>query len=418
MNMRESSSSELTARGPIAYLAPEFPGQTHTWIWREVVHMREWGVDIRLFSTQPPDDTSAARHAFAEQAREETVYLWPRPMRSVVADVTWAAFTGRRRFLQAVAIVLTLDGMSLRHRVATVPLIAAACIFAREAAAQGIRHVHLHSAARSAVIAMMVRQLIGVPYSIALNANLDWWGGGMASKLGRAEFTVVNAEWLRDDVRKDYPRLRPSQVLIARPGVDTRKWIPGERQASGSTFGLVTVARLYRGKGHDTTIRAIARLRDSSRSVRLEIVGGGPELASLQSLVEQLQLEAEVEFSGSVSENEVMALLRAADAFVLASRFEPLGVAYMEAMALGLPTVGTDAGGVGEIITHNHDGLLVPPEDDERLAAAIARLMDDPGLRRRIGKNARQTIVDRFDSRIGAAVLYERLFGMTPPPAP
>jgi glycosyltransferase involved in cell wall biosynthesis len=180
----------------------------------------------------------------------------------------------------------------------------------------------------------------------------------------------------------------------------------------------VTVARLYRGKGHDTTIRAIARLRDSSRSVRLEIVGGGPELASLQSLVEQLQLEAEVEFSGSVSENEVMALLRAADAFVLASRFEPLGVAYMEAMALGLPTVGTDAGGVGEIITHNHDGLLVPPEDDERLAAAIARLMDDPGLRRRIGKNARQTIVDRFDSRIGAAVLYERLFGMTPPPAP
>jgi colanic acid/amylovoran biosynthesis glycosyltransferase len=415
MNMRESSSSELTARGPIAYLAPEFPGQTHTWIWREVVHMREWGVDIRLFSTQAPDDKSAARHAFADKAREETVYLWPRPLRSIVADVTWAAFTGRRRFLRAVAIVLTLDGMSLRHRVATVPLIAAACIFAREAAAQGIRHVHLHSAARSAVIAMMVRQLIGVPYSIALNANLDWWGGGMASKLGHAEFTVVNAEWLRDDVRKDYPGLRPSQVLIARPGVDTRKWVPGKCQASDSTFGLVTVARLYHGKGHDTTIQAIARLRDSSRSVRLEIVGGGPELASLQSLVEQLQLEAEVEFSGSVSENEVMALLRAADAFVLASRFEPLGVAYMEAMALGLPTVGTDAGGVGEIITHDHDGLLVPPEDDERLAAAIARLMDDPGLRRRIGKNARQTIVDRFDSRIGAAALYERLFGMTPP---
>jgi glycosyltransferase involved in cell wall biosynthesis len=110
-----------------------------------------------------------------------------------------------------------------------------------------------------------------------------------------------------------------------------------------------------------------------------------------------------------------MALLREADVFVLASRFEPLGVVYMEAMALGLPTIGTDAGGVGEIITDEQDGLLVPPEDDERLAEAVARLLDDPALRQRLGANARRTIVERFDSRIGAAKFYERLFGAAPP---
>ena len=87
----EKSSFGLKPPGPIAYLTPEFPGQTHTWIWREIVHMREWGVDIRLFSTRRPDNESAARHAFAEQARNETVYLWPRSLGSIVAAVAWAA---------------------------------------------------------------------------------------------------------------------------------------------------------------------------------------------------------------------------------------------------------------------------------------------------------------------------------------
>ena len=417
MSASPRSSSALEPPGPIAYLTPEFPGQTHTWIWREVVHMREWGVDIRLFSTQPPDDRSAARHAFAEQARTQTVYLWPRPLRSVVAAVAWAVLTRPRRFLRAIGLVLTLDGMSLRERAATAPLVAAACVFAREAAAQGIRHVHLHSAARSAVIAMMTQRLIGISYSIALNANLEWWGGGMAAKLGRAEFTAVNANWLLDQVRNDYPDLLPSQVLLARPGVDTETWLPADRRSDDPSFELVTVARVHHAKGHDITIQALARLREGGRDVRLRIVGAGPELDSLRSLAEQLRVKEEVEFLGSVSEDEVVALLTAADAFVLASRFEPLGVAYMEAMALGLPTVGTAAGGVGEIITSERDGLLVPPEDDERLATAVARLMDDPELRRRLGENARQTIVERFDSRIGAAGLYERLFGAPAPRA-
>jgi hypothetical protein len=93
----------------------------------------------------------------------------------------------------------------------------------------------------------------------------------------------------------------------------------------------------------------------------------------------------------------------------------PRPVVVMEALALGLPVVGTDAGGIPEIITTERDGLVVPAEDDERLAEAIARLMDDPELRRRLGTNARQTAIERFDSRIGAASLYEHLFGASPP---
>lgn len=411
----ETASSRLTPPGPIGYLVPEFPGQTNIWIWREVVHMREWGVDIRLFSTRPPDSENAARHAFAEGARNETTYLWPRPLGSILASVAWAVFTRPRRLMRAAAIPLAFRSMSLRDRLTTIPLIGAACILSRDALAEGIRHVHLHSAGRSAVVAMMTRRLASIPYSMTLNADIEGWGGGMASKFGDAEFTVGITERLCSQVRRDYPSLRPSQVLLGRIGVDTRRWEPGQPHTAGETFELVTVARLNVAKGHDVTMRALARLRGSGRSVRLSIVGAGPEQSALEDLRTRLELDDIVHLAGSLSEDDVIRRLRSADAFVLASRSEPLGVAYMEAMALGLPTIGTDAGGVGEIITDGHDGLLVPPEDDERLAAAIARLQDDSELRKRLGRNARQTIVDRFDSRIGAATLYERIFGVAPP---
>jgi colanic acid/amylovoran biosynthesis glycosyltransferase len=417
MRTDESRPSDLTPSGPIAYLMPEFPGQTHTWIWREIVHMREWGVDVRLFSTQPPDAQTAARHAFAAAARAETTYLWPRPVRSMIAAVAWATLTRPRRLLRAAAVVSALDGMSLRNRAATIPLIAVACAFAREATAAGVRHVHLHSAGRSTVIAMMARRLVGIPYSLTLNADVEGWGGGMAAKFSEAEFTVAITEWLCDQVRRDYPRLRPTQLLLGRIGVDTRRWVPGEPGATNATFRVMTVARLHPAKGHDVAMRAIAGLRSAGREVQLTLIGAGPEQDALQELRGKLDLDGCVEFAGSLSEDEVIDRLRSADAFMLASRSEPLGVAYMEAMALGLPTIGTAAGGVGEIITNEHDGLLIPPEDDEQLAAAVARLMDDPELRARLGGNARRTIVERFDSRIGAATLYERLFGTVPPAA-
>jgi colanic acid/amylovoran biosynthesis glycosyltransferase len=413
----QAASLPLRASAPIAYLMPEFPGQTHIWFWREVSHMRDWGVDARLFSTRPPEKESAAQHAFASQATAETTYLWPRPIASVLAALAWG-LKRPRRFVRAAAVPLALDDVSLRERAATFPLVVAACVFARETTSRGIPHVHLHSAARSAVIALMARRLSGLTYSLTLHGNLDWWGGGMRLKLENAEFTIVVADWLRDDVHRQYPGVRASTVSVSSMGVDTEAWVPAASRSHGATFRLITVGRLHHAKGHDVALRALARLRGKGRAVHLSIIGSGPEKQALESLVEQLRLEDSVEFVGTLPEDEVVKRLQQADAFVLASRDEPRAVAYMESMALALPTIGTEAGGSAEIITNEHDGLLVPPEDEERLAVAIARVIDDPDLRTRLSRNARETAVERFDSRIGAAVLYERLFGTAPPSSP
>lgn len=118
-----------------------------------------------------------------------------------------------------------------------------------------------------------------------------------------------------------------------------------------------------------------------------------------------------VQLLGSVTQETVRDELQSADGFVLASRHEPLGVAYMEAMACELPVIGTDAGGVRELITQGKDGLLVPPGNAEVLADAMLRLMEDHGLRHALGAAARQRVVADFSSRRSADALATALAG-------
>jgi colanic acid/amylovoran biosynthesis glycosyltransferase len=402
----------------IGYLIPEFPGQTHIWIWREICHMREWGISIHLFSTKRPSPDIKARHGFAKLAEDETYYLWKPSIREIIKSIFWAIFTSPLGLIKSIWLALKIDidtryafGVKIRL-LHLIPLVLIACIFAREAKKQGIEHLHCHSCANSAIIAMMLKRMTSIPYSLTLNANLEWWGGGLASKFADADFTIAITEWLLEEVRKNYPNLRPEQLILGGIGVDTTKWVPihnNEFKIKDNSFQVVTVSRLHPSKGHDTLIRAIKQLIDAGKVVKLNIIGTGSELGNLKVLVNQLNLSEFIDFTGSLSEDQIIEQMQQADAFVLASHAEPLGVVYMEAMAMEVPTIGTNAGGVAEIITNNHDGLLVPPRDDTMIANALTLLIENPQLRLQLGRNGRETIVQRFDSRIGAATLYNRL---------
>lgn len=400
---------------PVGYLIPEFPGQTHIWMWREISHLLEWGVPVRLFSTRRPPARDRARHAFAGEAEAETFYLWPRSVAEVAASLAWACRRPLRvwRALR-LAARLPIDGDGAWRRVT--PLLAPAAVLAREMERSGVRHLHVHSCSNSAVIAMLAGELTGIPYSLTLNANVEWWGGAVGEKFERAAFVIVITEWLLEQVRREYPELGKNHVLLGRIGVDTRKWRAIRR--AGRAVGpwrVISVGRLHASKGHDVLVRAIAVLIRDGDDVDLRIVGAGPERGALERLARELGVGDRVLFTGSLSEEEVIAELGEADIFALASHAEPLGVVYMEAMAAGIPAIGTAAGGVGEIITDGVDGLLVPPGDPEALAGAIGRLIRDPGLRERLGAAGRARIERAFDSRIGAATLYERLFGRPAP---
>jgi colanic acid/amylovoran biosynthesis glycosyltransferase len=402
----------------IGYMTAEFPGQTYIWVWREIVHLREWGTSIKIFSTRRPSTRDRARHAFAPAAEAETTYLWPMGPARILGVLFWALTTRPIGLARCVGVGLTLPVESRPRWRKVLPLVLPACFLAREVRRHGVTHLHSHTCANSAILCMMARRLVGVPFSMTLNADIKIWGGAMCEKFEEAAFTIAITQSLLDQIRRDFPTVQSEQALLGRIGVDTRKWVPYPRPQWGEQamrpFRVMTVARLHKSKGHDVLIQAVGELAAAGRDVTLDLIGAGPEREALERQVREGGLGDRVIFHGSLGEDQVIQHLRRADAFVLASRAEPLGVAYMEAMALELPTIGTAAGGVGEIITDGVDGLLVPPGDPRALAAAIVRVMDNTELAERLGCTGRRTIISRFDSRLGAAVVYERLFGHPP----
>ncbi len=396
----------------VGYLIPEFPGQTHVWMWREIVHLREWGAPVRIYATRPPPERDRARHEFAEAAAHEAVYLWPRLMIDVAGAIAWAILTRPLGLLRCLRLGLTLPvdpGPAWRR---ALPLVAPACVMARDAVRSGVGLVHCQSAKSSAVIAMMVRLLTGIPYSIVVNANLEWWGGAMREKLGGAELIVTHAAWIREDILGKHPEIPDARVVRAPVGVDTRRWTPAEGgRGEVRSFNVLSVGRLHHAKRHDLLIEAVGLLWAEGRDVRLRILGGGPEEPELREQTRRLGLDDRVTLAGSVSEDRVIEEVRGSDAFALANPAEPLGVVFMEAMSCAVPVIGVRGGGVAEIVDHGRTGLLVEPESAEAIADALRSLMDDPGLRLRLGRAGRTAIVERFDSRIGARALFERLAG-------
>ena len=162
---------------------------------------------------------------------------------------------------------------------------------------------------------------------------------------------------------------------------------------------LLSVCSLDEWKGVDVLIRAIAKLRDKGRRVRVVVAGEGPMRGTLESLIDTLNVRDLVELRGQQSRHSVDQLLHDCTAFVLASRFESFGIAAVEAMAAGKAVVGTRVDGILEIIDDGSNGLLAEPGDVDSLALAIARVLDDATLRDRLGRAARQRVAEHFQRR-------------------
>lgn len=181
----------------------------------------------------------------------------------------------------------------------------------------------------------------------------------------------------------------PKRTIVIRNGVDANAPVP--IRADGAVATIVAVGRLQQPKDPLTLVRALHRLRAGFSAV---IVGDGPERASLEAEIRRLGLHETVVLAGD--RDDVAAVLARADVFVLSSTSEGLPLSILEAMAAGLPVVASSVGGVPEAVKDGVTGLLVPPRDPVRLAAALERLLVDPALRHRLGSHGHDRVREHF----------------------
>lgn len=203
----------------------------------------------------------------------------------------------------------------------------------------------------------------------------------------------------------DIDPAHPPRTRVVHLGADVP---PLAAERSPSPFTLVTVAHLVARKRHADILRALWLLRDTHPDVRYLVIGDGPERRPLVALADELGLADRVELAGQLDHDAALDRLRAeGDVFAMPSTDEALGVAYLEALAAGLPAIGSAGEPGPEEIAASGDGLLlVPPADVEALARTIAALADDDHYRRDLGARARATVEAAFTWRAcGAATV-------------
>jgi colanic acid/amylovoran biosynthesis glycosyltransferase len=173
---------------------------------------------------------------------------------------------------------------------------------------------------------------------------------------------------------------------------------------------ILSVGALKARKGFHTLVAAVALLHRQGVRVRLDHAGrivSPPYRAQLDEAIRSGNLSDFVSIHGRVEPEQLQALYRDADVFVLASehdgpRFEGLGLAYLEALSHGVPVIGSEQSGATDVIRPGFNGLLVPPGNPERLAAAIATLLEDRQLVANIQRHASESIDPFAWQKVGA----------------
>lgn len=237
--------------------------------------------------------------------------------------------------------------------------------------------------------------------------------------------TVVRAldraTWRRDDlrlavseaVRRSLPEPAASRAVTLVHGVDVAALRAGADRAGvraelGVADGEVlvgTVANLRGTKGYPDLIAAAATVVGQHPEARFVSVGQGPLLAELEARRDAAGLGAHLRFLGY--RPDAARLVSGCDVFCLSSHHEGLPVALMEALALGVPVVATDVGGMAELVTTGREGVIVPPRRPDLLAGALTEVVADHDLRSHLAEGAR-ACGDRLDARIATAAVEAR----------
>jgi glycosyltransferase involved in cell wall biosynthesis len=221
------------------------------------------------------------------------------------------------------------------------------------------------------------RQSRGASRAGAMRWLRDW-------SLLRADSVVVPSRYLSEIVKGWAPgRLDP---VVIPNGVRLRLPPDAPRQ-SGTDLRALCVSRLVAHKHLNRVVNAVASLE----GVTLDVVGDGPERASLEAQVDDLGMRARINFHGSLDRDGVARMMGAADVLVGASSYEGLPHVAIEALVSGTPIVSPPVGGMTEVLTDRRNGLVVDPPTVFGFTRALARLRDDPALRETLAKGAEET---------------------------
>jgi glycosyltransferase involved in cell wall biosynthesis len=274
-----------------------------------------------------------------------------------------------------------------------------------------IRHLHAHFCHTSTTVTMIASRICKVPFSFTAHAKDIYRkdlnpGDLLPVKMRRASFIVTctkaNREYLNRLQFTDTP------IYTIYHGIDLEMFNRSEKRLRNDKRQLpliLSVGRMVEKKGFIYLVEACKLLKDRGYEFECSIVGGTDHYGeTLKKVIEQLKLGETVSLHGAVTQEKLRWIYEQATVFALPCQIvedgdrDGIPNVLVEAMAMELAVVSTNVSGIPELIEDHVNGLIVPQKNASTLAAALEELLNDSGLRLRLGKAARQTVSRVFDS--------------------
>jgi glycosyltransferase involved in cell wall biosynthesis len=419
------SPAGTTDGGPtVCYLTKRFPRLSETFILDEILGLEGNGVDLHLFSIADPHEATVQPDV--RRVRSTVTYLRTGDgAAAAVRDNLRFAF-GHTRLLARHPVrwtrtVVRLLGSERSRAMARHFLEAGG--MALEMDRVGGDHLHAAFAHGPASTAYYVHLITGHTYSFAAHAKDLYLSTPevLAAKASTASFVLACSHSAAAELRRIAATRGASgaEVVYAPHGVDVDRFRPVPANPAGTgqdePVRILAVGRLVPKKGYPTLVAALAELVTRGVPFTCRIIGGGDLREELAARLASAGIADRVELCGTRTQIEILEEYRQTDIFVQASVVTADGDrdgipnSVLEAMSCGLAVVATDVAGIPEVVTDHGTGLLAHQADPIALADALEEAAGDSELRARLGRSAREFVVDTFSRsecvRLPAALL-------------
>lgn len=411
--------------GTVAIILKGYPRLSETFIAQEIRALERRGIALRLYSLRHPTDP--AIHPVHREIEAPVTYL-PEYLKDDASRVwrgwkTARKMAGYSRARRAFVRDLRRDPTANRLR-----RFGQACVLATELPTDVVQ-LYAHFLHTPASVARYAALITGLPWSASAHAKDIWttpdWE--IREKLADAEWLVTCTESGRAHLAglaspaESPAKSTTDKVALVYHGLDFSRFPPPQdtrpphdgRNPEQPVI-LLSVGRAVEKKGYDILFDALAAVPQTLHW-RLIHIGGGTLATALKLHAGRLGLTDRIEWLGAQPQEVVIEKYRQADLFVLASRIsddgdrDGLPNVLMEAQSQGLACLATRISAIPELIEDNVTGVLVPPQNPAALAFALCRLIQEPALRRRLGRAGLDRVTADFAMTAGIDILVARL---------
>lgn len=404
----------MNSKPRLLYLIGQFPAINHGYLMAEVRELRRLGFDVPVISVSPPDRQSAELSAIEREEVSRTYYIKALPPGHIALLNLVEFLRSPRRYVRGLAFAVGLAGVNPERFFYHVGYFAEAVLVGRRMRELGITHVH---ASFSATVVLIAAKIFPITWSFGVYGYgelHDPTASHLKERIASATFVRSISRFGRGQLMLACDRDQWPKLLYLPLGIDVEEFSPqAALHQDSSVPRLLSVGRLSQEKGQALLLESVARLAAEGHSVRLHLVGDGPDRQWLEDYARQLGITSNVAFAGWLQQEQLLSLYRSADIFVLSSLAEGIPMVLMEAMSLEKPCVAPRISGIPELIEHGVDGLLFTVADVDNLTQNIQTLLNSPELRQRMGKRAREKVLREYDATINTArfatVLEEQL---------